>query len=802
MGTLLQDLRYGFRMLVRTPGFTFVAILALALGIGANTAIFSVVNGVLLRQLPYEEPERLVVLAQKTQERPQAGFSIADLYDFKEQNQSFEQCAGFYSELVNFGSPQGTEQLPVSYVNTDFFAALRVQPVIGRAFQSKDDYAGASQVVVISHEVWQKKFGGDPNVLGQKVTLDGRPFEIVGVMPQGFQFYEPIDLWLPIGLWPYSRERDNHWALYAVARLKPGVTIHAAQAEMDGIAGRLSQQYPDSNTDRGAALFPLYDEMVGEIRPSLQLLLGAVGLVLLIACANVANLLLARSTARQKEIAIRSALGARRWRIVRQLLTESLLLAVLGGALGVLLAFWATDLVMAVGGADIPRLSEVSIDRQVLGFSLLVTMLAGFGFGLAPALQATKLELTTALKESSRGATGRGGRLRDWLVIGEVALALMLLIGAGLLIKSLSLLRGVNPGYESAQVLTVGISLPRATYNDDFDRARFAQQVMERVSAIPGAQQVASSYPLPVYGMAWGMSYWAEGEPPPPPGQAPPCQTATVSPGFFQTLRIPLLQGRDFNETDRREAQAVIVIDETLARRHWPGESPLGKRLTVTGDRPRTIIGVVGAVRNWGLNEAPRPQIYLPHLQPLATTSFVPFTYLSVRTGVAPMSLAALVKSKIEEVDRDVAISEMKTMDELLDQSVAQRKFSTLLMELFSALALVLAAVGIYGVMSYSVTQRTQEIGIRMALGAQTSDVLKMVVRHGMTLVFIEVGIGLAGAFAVTRIMSSLLFNVSATDPATFVCVSLLLAGVALLACLVPARRATKVDPMVALRYE
>jgi putative ABC transport system permease protein len=789
-------------MLVRAPGFTFAAIVALALGIGANTAIFSVVNGVLLRQLPYKEPERLVVLAQKTQERPQAGFSVADLFDFKEQNQSFEQCAGFYSELVNFGSAQGTEQLPVSYVNTDFFAALRVQPVIGRTFQSKDDYAGASQVVVISHEVWQKKFGGDPNVLGQKVTLDGRPFEIVGVMPQGFQFYEPIDLWLPIGLWPYSRERDNHWALYAVARLKPGVTIHAAQAEMDGIAGRLSQQYPDSNTGRGAALFPLYDEMVGEVRPSLQLLLGAVGFVLLIACANVANLLLARSTARQKEIAIRSALGARRWRIVRQLLTESLLLAVLGGALGVLLAFWATDLVMAVGGADIPRLSEVSIDRQVLGFSLLVTMIAGFGFGLAPALQATKLELTTALKESSRGATGRGGRLRDWLVIGEVALALMLMIGAGLLIKSLSLLRGVNPGYESAQVLTVGISLPRATYTDDFDRARFAQQVIERVSAIPGAQQVASSYPLPVYGMAWGMSYWAEGEPPPQPGQAPPCQTATVSPGFFQTLRIPLLQGRDFNETDRREAQAVIVIDETLARRHWPGESPLGKRLTVTGDRPRTIIGVVGAVRNFGLGEAPRPQIYLPHLQPLATTSFVPFTYLSVRTAVAPMSLAASVKSKIEEVDRDVAISEMKTMDELLDQSVAQRKFSTLLMELFSALALVLAAVGIYGVMSYSVTQRTQEIGIRMALGAQGSDVLKMVVRRGMTLVLIGVGIGLAGALAVTRIMSSLLFNVSATDPVTFVCVSLLLAGVALLACLVPARRATKVDPMVALRYE
>jgi putative ABC transport system permease protein len=805
MRTLLQDLRFGLRVLFKSPGFTAVAVIVLALGIGANTAIFSVANAVLLRPLPYREPERLVILSQKTPQRAQSGFSVPDLLDFREQNRSFEQCAGFYNELINLGSPRGTQQLPISYVNSDFFAALGVQPSLGRAFSEEEDRRGANPVVVISNRVWREQFGGAPDIVGRKVTLDGRPFDVVGVMPAGFHFYERIDLWLPLRQWPYSPGRSNHWALYAVARLKPGVTIRAAQAEMDAIAGRLSQEYPETNTDVGAALFPLHEELVGDMRPSLQLLLAAVGLVLLIACANVANLLLARASARQKEIAIRTALGAGRLRVARQLLTESMLLALLGGGLGVLLAFWGVELVTGLGGADIPRLAEpgaLGIDRYVLGFSLAVSVLAGLGFGLAPALQASRPELTAVLKEGGRTQGRSRGRLRNALVVGEVALALVLLVGTGLLIKSLVLLRGVNPGYNPEQVLTVGLSLPRATYKDDSDRARFAQQVLERVRALPGVRVAASSYPLPVYGMAWGMNYWPEGEPQPAPGHEPTCQTASVSPGFFSALQIPLMQGRDFDDGDSRDAAGVIVVDETLARRHWPNESPIGKHLTVIGDHPRTVVGVVGSVRNWGLREGPRPQIYIPHTQRLEGTNLVPFVYLSVRTQGRPDAVAAAVRGKVEEVDRDVAVSEVRPMDELLDRSVGQQRFAVFLMQLFAGLALVLAAVGLYGVISYAVTQRTREIGIRVALGAQPRDVLRMIVGQGMLLTLAGVALGLAGAFALTRLMSSMLYGVSTTDPAIYAGVAALLALVALIACYVPARRATKVDPLAALRYE
>jgi putative ABC transport system permease protein len=804
MGNLLQDIRYGIRMLLKRPGFTVVAVLTLALGIGANTAIFSVVNAVLLRPLPFKEADRLVLLSQKTQEIKQRGFSVPDLFDFKEQNRSFESFAGFYSEPINFGSSQGAERLPASYVSADFFATLGVRPLMGRTFLPAEDHPGTDRVVIISQRLWQERFRGSADTVGKAVSLDGKPFTVVGVIPSGFRLYGETDLWLPFGLWPYSGERSDHWALYAVARLKRGVTFQAAQAEMEAIANGLSQQYPKTNSDAGAQLFPLYEDMVGDIRPALLILLAAVGLVLLIACVNIANLLLARAASRQKEIAIRAALGANRGRIVRQLLTENLMLAVIGGGLGVLLAFWGMDLVLALGGADIPRIHEVAIDRRVLVFSLVVSLFAGLIFGLVPALQAAETDLTNALKESGQMMSGSGrGRLRNALVICEIALALVLLIGAGLLIKSLVLLRGVNPGYNSDHVLTVEISLPRTKYQDEFDKARFSQQALERVRTLPGVQQAAASYPLPVYGRAWGMFYRVEGQPEPEPGKFPLSQVASVSPDFFSTLQIPLMQGRSFTNSDTQESPGVVIIDETLARLYWPNENPTGKRLTIQPeDRPREIVGVAGSVRNYGLGRSPKPQIYIPYNQRIQSTNLVPFEYLTLRTATDPASMTQAVKKEIQEVDRDIAISEIKPMNELLDEAIADRRFSALLMEIFSILALILAAVGIYGVMAYSVSQRTHEIGIRMALGAQSSDILKLVVGQGMILTLIGLIIGLTGAFVLTRLMSSLLYGVSATDPFTFIAISLLLAGVALVASYIPARRAMKVDPMVALRYE
>lgn len=789
---------------MKSPGFTAVAVLTLALGIGSNTAIFSAVNAVLLRPLPFADPDRLVLVSEKTQQRSQRGFSVPDLFDFKEQSRSFAGFSGFYFEPINFGSRQGTERILASYVTADFFATLGVQPSLGRSFLPDDDRPGANQVVILAHRLWRQRLGGDPDVIGKTVLLDGKPFAVIGIMPSGFHLYTAAELWLPMGLWPYSRERSDHWALYAVARLKPGVTIQSAQAELEAVASRLSQQYPQWHTGMGAALVPLYEDMVGDIRPALLTLMAAVSLVLLIACMNVANLLLSRGASRQKEIAIRTALGAGRLHIVRQLLVENLLVALLGGGLGLLLAFWVMDLVLAVRGADVPRLHEVNLDHRVLGFSLAASLFAGLISGLAPSIQAARPELTTALKESGRTTDGTSRqRLRSALVVCEISLALLLLIGAGLLIKNLFLLRGVHLGYNPDQVLAVEISLPRMRYNDEFDKARFSQQVLGRVSALPGVQRSAASFPLPVYGTAWGMLYSVEGQPEPAPGQFPLAQVASVSPDYFSTLQIPLLQGRSFAETDTQEAPGVVIIDETLASFHWPNESPIGKHLRIRSeDRPRTIVGLVGSVKNSGLGERSRPQMYMPYLQKMQGTSLVPTVYLVLRTAGDPMSLAAALKEEIQEVDPNTAVSEIKPMDELLDESTAERRFSALLMGIFSGLALVLAAIGSYGVVSYSVAQRTHEFGIRMALGAQPSDVLKLVVGQGLKLSLIGVVIGLATAFALTRAMSGLLYGVSATDPITFSAVSLLLTSVTLLACYIPARRATKVDPMVALRYE
>jgi putative ABC transport system permease protein len=803
METLIRDIRYGIRSLLKRPGFTVVAVLTLALGIGANTAIFSVVNAVLLRPLPFPEPERLVVLTERSPQLRRVGFSMADLFDFKEQASSFEGFAGFYSEPINWGSSQGAEPLTASYITADFFTTLGAQPAMGRAFVPAEDHRGAEQIVIISQKVWRERLRGDPNVIGQTAALDGRPFTVVGVAPAGFRLDNEVELWLPMGLFPYQRDRVNHWSMYAIARLKPGLTLQTARAEMETIARRLGEQYPETNAELSAGAISLHEDMVGEIRPSLLLLLAAVGFVLLIACVNIANLLLVRGAARQKEMAIRMALGAGRVRTIRQLLTESLVLALLGGGVGILLAFQGIDLALALGGAEIPRLHEVTIDFRVLAFSLAASLAAGLLFGLAPAVQTTKPGLTNPLKESGRSNSSGHQRLRGALVISEIAVALVLLIGAGLLLRSFALLRGVSPGYQSDHVLTVQIALPRTKYRDDLDKARFTEQALERVRHLPGVAQAAGSFPLPVYGRAWGMSYSVEDEPPPAPDQFPDAQVASVSPGFFSTLQIPLRQGRDFTSSDTQPAPAVVIIDETLARRHWPNESPIGKRLTIRrDDRPRAIVGLVGSVRNVGLGESVRPQIYIPHEQRILGTSLVPFVFLALRTAVGPMSLTAAVRSKVAEVDPDAAISEIAPMDALLDNSVAERRFSALLLGAFSTLALILAAIGIYGVMSYVVTQRTREIGVRMALGARSNDVLRLVIGQGMVLTLIGVAIGLIAAFGLTRLMKNLLFGVGAADPLTFASVALLLVLIALLACWIPARRATKVDPMVALRYE
>jgi putative ABC transport system permease protein len=801
----LQDIRYAARVMRKSPGFALVAVFTVALGVGANTAIFSVANAVLLRPLPYPESERLFILSQTNRQTTRAGFSFADLQEFRAEARSFEQCAGFYSEMVNFGGGREAAQLPASFVNSDFFAALGTRPALGRAFNAEEDGAGAAQAVVISDRVWHEQFGADPQVVGRKVTLDGRPFEVVGVAPAGFHFREKVDLWLPLGLWPASRERGRSYALFAVARLRPGVTPEGARSEVETIAARLAREYPKTNAERGAALWPLREELVGDVRPALKVLLAAVGLVLLIACANVANLLLARSASRRQELAVRAALGASRARLARQLLTESVLLALVGGALGVLLAFWGVDAVTAAGGGavELPAGEGAPpLDRNVLLFSLGVSLLSGLFFGLAPALRAARRDLAAELKKGGRGAAGEGRRLSGALVVSEVALSLVLLVGAGLLLKSFMLLRGGATGYNPERVLTVGVSLPRATYRADDDRARFAGRVLERVRALPGVEQAASSYPLPVYGMSWGKLCAAEGYEPPAPNQYPPCQTASVSPGFFKTLEIPLLRGRDFAESDGPGAPPVVVVDETLAARTWPGEDPVGKRLNVVGNGPREVVGLVGAVKNWGLGEAPRPQIYLPHAQRLEGSGLVPFVYFAVRTGVEPETLAAGVRGAIAEADREAAVAQARAMDELLDRSVGRQRFAALLMEIFAGIALVLAAVGLYGVVSYGVARRTREIGIRVALGARPGDVLASVIRAGMRLTLAGLVLGLAGSLTLTRLLAGMLYGVKATDPTVYATVALALAAVALLACYFPARRATRVDPLVALRHE
>jgi putative ABC transport system permease protein len=794
---LWQDLRFGARMLVKQPGFTLIAVVTLALGIGANTAIFSIVNAVLLRPFPYQAPERLLILLERLSVTGGFSPSYPNFVDWRAQNTAFEAISAVkQKESFNLTGAGEPERLQGRLVSAEFFSLLGVKPLVGRDFLAEEDRPGATPAVILSYGFWQRRFGADPSVIGKQLTLNLQSYTVIGVMPANFHFGAEADVTAPIGLQAERfgrRGRDP--GADVVARLKPNVSPQQAESEMNLIAARLEQQYPESNKNRRVRVTPLHERFVGDVRQPLLILLGAVGLVLLIACANVANLLLVRASARQKEMAVRVALGASRRTLVRQLLTESVLLVVLGAALGILLALWGTSFIASQLPDGIPRLQEANVDARVLVFTLAVSLLTGLLFGLAPALQASRPNLTEGLKEGERGSSGRRQWLRSGLVIGEVALTLTLLVGAGLLIQSFRRVLAVDPGFKAQNLLTMQLSVNKP----DFQQvANFFDRLQQNIRNLPGVTAVAVSNGLP-FESANYPGFIIEGRP--APDNKGGGLRYAVSPAYFQTMGIELIKGRLFTAEDTRDSPLVTVINEVFARQHFPNEDPLGKRIRQpSADSPSLeIVGVVRHVEHYNLDgrNSVQPQFYTSFNQNPAGHAHV-----LVRTAVEPLSLVAAVRAQVAALNKDQAVFNVRTMEQTVAQSVAARRFSMLLLAVFAVVALALASLGIYGLMSYAVAQRTREIGVRMALGAQSGDVLKLVVRQGMKLTFIGVALGLVASLALTRTMKNLLFNVSATDPATFAAIALLLIAVALLACFVPARRATKVDPLVALRSE
>lgn len=802
MDTLFQDIRYGMRGFFKRPGFTVVALIALALGIGANTAIFSLVNAVLLRPLPFAEPERLIwVFGNIRNGGNRASVAPGDFLDFRSQNTTFEQFAASFTspQPVNLTGSGEPERLSAAVVTGNYFQTFGVVPFMGRSFQLDNEKSEQSQVAVLSYALWQNRFGSDSAIVGKKVTLDAKSFEVIGVMPRDFTFPATTQLWLPINFdaGPQIKQRKAHF-LRPIGRLKPGVTLAQAQADTDLIARRMEELYPDTNTGYSLRLVSLPEQLVGNIRPTLLILFGAVGLVLLIACANVANLLLVRAAAREKEIALRTALGAGRLRIVRQMITESILLALMGGALGTLLAVWGVELLVKLSADSIPSTAQVNIDLRVLAFTLGLSVLTGILFGLAPALRTSRLVLSESLKEGRR-SSGDGAtrnRTRNVLVVIESAVAVVLLIGAGLLIRSFIQLQQTNPGFDAHNVLTMRVDLPREKYSKPEQTGNFFTQLESRVGGLPGVERVGLITELPLTDQRSDMPFVVEGRPPASPAQRMSLDFRLINEEYFGSLRIPLLRGRNFTEQEARQSARVVVISDLLATNIFPNEDPLGKRLVMAFDeKPFEIIGVAGDIRHRAMERDPLPAMYVPSIQASGMN-------LVIRTQGDPASLSAAVRKEVQAIDPDQPVAAVRTMDELVDRSVGASRYRTTLLGLLALVALVLASTGIYGVVSYSVAQRTHEIGVRMALGARRIDVLKLIVRQGMTLVVIGVAVGLAGAIALTRVMASLLFGVTAKDPMTFTVVGLLLATVALVACYVPARRATKVDPLVALRYE
>jgi putative ABC transport system permease protein len=804
---LWQDLRYGGRMLRKHPGFTLVAVLTLTLGIGANTAIFSVVNAVILRPLPYNEAERLVwVWGSNEQLGVKQGYlSAADIFDFQRQSARLESVAAWTTLPINLVEESKSERLEGILVSPNFFRTLGARIDLGRDFEPGEAREGRNQVVIISDGLWRRRFGADPGVIGRRLKLDRHDvnsFTVVGVAPPEVQFPLRTDVWMPDIDEAGDGVRGGH-DLRAVARLKPGATVEQGQAELNIIARRLEEQYPASNTGWRVTLTSARDVILGTPYKAMWVLLGAVGCVLLIACANVANLQLARATGRSKEIALRSALGAGRARIIRQLLAESILLAALGGMLGLLFAWWGVGWLRAAGPDTIPRLREMSIDARVLAFTGMATLLAGVAFGLLPAMHASRPDLNAALKEGSRGAaapTG-GGRTRGLLVVSQVAVAVLLLVGTGLLLKSFWLLRNVDPGFKAERVLTAGISLNRDKYVPSGERRTlFFREVIERVRALPGVESVGAISHLPFGGRGVNLGFTLQGHEVAAGEDKARAELRVVSPDYFEAMSIPLKRGRAFAAQDASTSPPVILVNEAFVRQFLPETAPLGKYLRIKLGKgfEGEIVGVVGDVRHQGYDADPRPEMYISYLQ----NTVWPVMNLIVRTRSEPGDAAAAVRREIEAVDSTQAIFNVRPITDFLADSIAERRFNLLMLVSFSAVALVTAAAGIYGVMAYSVTQRTHEIGIRMALGARRSDVLKLIIGQGVRLVLCGMTVGLIAACIVTRLIASLFYGVSASDPATFIAVALFLGVIALLACYIPASRATKVDPLTALRYE
>ena len=803
MRALLQDVRYGLRVLRKRPGFTAVAVLALALGIGANTAIFSVVEAVLLRPLPYDRPEQLVWMFEDAPDVPNRWVSYPNFLDWRARSRSFEAMSTIRGwALTLTGAGGGPESLNARMVSAEYFDVMRARPLLGRGFLLEEDRPGGPPVTVLSHGFWQRRFGGDEAVIGQTLTLDGRPFTVVGVMPPEFRHQGPPPLWVLMGQWAAEEgwmERDVRIGGYVVARLRGGVTIEQARADMASVKEGLTRESPYTNAGHVIRVVPLQESMVGGSRTPLLLMFGAVALVLLIACANVANLLLARATTRRRELAIRTALGAGRGRLLRQLLVESLLLAAMGGAAGLLLAWWGVDLLRAAEPAGVPRAAGAEVNLRVALFTCGVTLLTGVVFGLAPAWRASREAVADALKAGAPSAGGApGGRLRGALVVTEIALAFVLLAGAGLLARSVILLLNAKPGFDPENVLTMSVALPSQRYRNKEEINRFHRELLGRVSALPGVEAASVSNSLP--GLpSWQTDIAVEGRPANKAGEELNVDWSIVSERYFEVMRIPVLKGRAFTEREAREGTPVVLVDENLARRFWPGEEAVGKRIKYDSPTPHEVIGVVGNVKNFGSEAEGRIRIYTP----LGRFDLGRGLSISLRSrpGGAE-ALAPAVAREIHAIDKDLPVAAVASMSQIFRREAGPRRFNAALLGALAALALLLAGIGIYGVMAYAVAQRTHEIGVRVALGAQGRDVLRLVVGQGMRLALLGVGVGLVAALALTRLMSSLLYGVAPTDPLTFSAIALLLAAVALLACLVPARRATKVDPMVALRYE